>query len=178
MKRQVDELQVLEELLRQRLQAMQEQSFQDLQARAALIAENKQLKKQLLQQKRRKLSKNNGSVEDQEETDKPPHVDSANPDRGEQDHDDEDDNTQSDFDHFIYNCPVDGCQKTVKIHKDYNPPLNEDNKTVSDQVRWAGMDMQRFRQNMSNHMREKHKQVDERDWPLAFLLQKYVPSQK
>ena len=77
---------------------------------------------------------------------------------------------KKDVEHFIYHCPVLGCDHKVRMRKDCNPPLNEDEETVSDQVIWAGMKMRLYQQNMRYHMRKKHTHVNEDEWPWGFAI--------
>lgn len=181
----IDQLEVLEEMLRRRVRDLEEQSYLELQKKAAAMAENKSLKRKI------KHLQNEGTIPRvllpvKEETQSkrksrdpmtqppPPPPSSvtvlsrrktkktkASLPAGTEIHKGEMCN--------IYKCPIQGCTKKLFFPSAQKPPLDVTSGMVSDKVPWFSY--QSFRSllyDMRLHFNTAHGYIPKNQWPVGF----------
>lgn len=188
-------------MLRKRINDLQERGYRDLRERAALLAENKRLKRQLEETKESPAKESKISVA--QETERSQTTTSGqDTDESESIEVEEDEDSLSDDSSYKspsakvrgrkkgkqnewkrdspyetekychYICPVPGCDRRFRVTRAFGPPLLSDGRTLNDKVFWKGNRLNNVRSAVRGHMRNEHAEVRESDWPKGFSVQR------
>eukprot|EP00977_Amphora_coffeiformis_P017352 scaffold5573_cov212-Amphora_coffeaeformis.AAC.2 len=194
----LDQYEVMERSLLERIQnlsqSLERQSLEAMRERAALIAENTRLKRELEELKngpssssspsrhpqtslgRRSLGcmsttpSSRGSHQNHRPAKKGKYESEEFSEEEEESDSNEEEEDQKPKQYYVYyHCPVKGCRQKIAINQKYKPPITEDGR-VCDQTRWDSKRLSRHLWKTRQHFREEHEGIAQEEWPPAFVV--------